>query len=93
VGASVNTVWGQATAGFQPEPLNADAILAALNGDDPRFSFGGIQVGADLRIGNRIGFSSYLETLPDMRDHRNIGTYTRVIVGFHSWGNEVTFWF
>ena len=46
------------------------------------------------RVGNRIGLSTFLETIPDFANSPNLGDYVFVIgVGFQSLGTEVTFWF
>lgn len=93
-GGSVITVWGPATASFQDQILNADQLLAAAAGEGPRTSFGALQLGVDLRVGNRIGISTFLETIPDLANSENLGDYVRVFgVGFQSLGTEVTFWF
>ena len=93
-GAAVVTVWGPATAAFQVDPLSTDDLITALEGDGPRSSFGTLQLGLDLRVGNRIGVSSFLETMPSMRDSDNLGNYIRIAsIGFQSLGTEVSFWF
>lgn len=94
VGTAAITVWGPATSSFQIDPINADDIAAALNGDGPRTSFGALQVGLDVRVGNRVGLSAFLENIPSLGDSQNIGTYFRVAtIGFQSLGTEVTFCF
>jgi hypothetical protein len=94
VGAAVLSVWGPATAPFQEEPLTADALIAALEEEGPRTAFGALHVGLDLRLGNRIGMSTFLETMPDLADSENIGSYLTIAsIGFQSIGTEVTFWF
>lgn len=94
-GGAVFTVWGPAVGPFQNEKLTSDEIIASLSDpedpDPPRNSFGGLHVGLDLRLGNRIGFSAFLETLPSLRKSRNIGDYFRPFgIGFQSLGTEVT---
>lgn len=94
-GAAVINVWGQATASFRKQRLNADELLMKPeDGDVPRTAFGTLHVGLDLRVGNRMGMSAFLETIPDLANSPNLGTYTRVFgIGFQSLGTEVTFWF
>ncbi len=94
VGGSVTSVWGPATAPFSKDVLNADQLLAAVLLEGPRTSFGTLQVGVDLRIGNRIGTSLFLESLPDLQNSPNLGSYIGVLgLRFQSFGTEVTFWF
>lgn len=94
VGAGAFSVWGVATAAFQKDPVTTDAIITALAGDPPRTSFGTLHVGLDLRVGNRIGMSTFLETIPDLANSGNMGTYINFgSFGFQSLGMEVTFWF
>lgn len=94
LGGALLTVWGPATAAFQDELLTSDEIITALQGEGPRNSFGGIQLGVDIRLGNRIGLSSFLETMPSLRQSPNLGTYFKVAgIGFQGLGTEVTFCF
>jgi hypothetical protein len=94
LGGSVMTVWGPATAPFQEDVLTADDFITSLDGDAPRTTFGTLHVGLDLRLGNRIGVSTFLETIPDRNNQGNLGDYVRVLgLGFQSFGTEVAFWF
>lgn len=94
VGAAAITVWGPATAPFLDEPVTADDIVLALAGDNPRTTFGALQMGLDLRLGERVGLSSFLETLPSLGDNGNMGNYIRIAgVEFQTLGTEVSFWF
>lgn len=93
-GTAVVSVWGPGTAPFQPDPLTADAITAGLNEEGPRTTFGALHVGLDLRMGNRIGLSTFLETIPDLTNSPNLGTYIDFgLLGFQTLGTEITFWF
>jgi hypothetical protein len=93
VGAAAISVWGPATAPFQQERITADEILAAADEEGPRNSFGGLHIGLDLRVGNRIGFSAFLEGLPSLARSPNLGTYRLVGIPFQSLGTEVTLCF
>jgi hypothetical protein len=94
VGGAVISVWGPATASFQARPLTSDALLALADEEGPRTSFGALHLGLDLRVGNRIGMSAFLETVPDFSRSRNLGDYVRIgSIGFQTLGTEVTFWF
>jgi hypothetical protein len=93
-GAAIMTVWGPATGSFTNEALNAEDFMQQLRGEDPRAIFGTFLFGLDLRIGNRMGMSGFLETLPSFRNSENFGEYVNVAgLGFQSFGTEVTFWF
>lgn len=94
VGGAVITVWGPATAPFSDQPLTADDFITALDEEGPRTSFGALHLGLDLRVGQRIGVSTFLETMPSKRNSDNMGYYLRIFdVGFQSLGTEVSFWF
>ncbi len=94
VGGAAVSVWGPATASFQTDVLNSDQIIALIEGEGPRTSFGAFQVGVDLRVGNRIGTAAFLESVPDLANSENLGNYIRVLgIGFPTLGTEVAFWF
>lgn len=94
VGGAVQTVWGVATTPFQDDVLSVDDVINAVDGDDPRTTLGALHAGLDLRLGERIGFSSFIETLPAQRFNDNLGDYVYVAgIGFQSLGTEVTFCF
>ncbi len=94
LGGAIMTVWGPATAPFQADLLTADDLITSLDGDPPRTTLGTLQIGLDLRLGNRIGLSTFFETIPDRNQSENFGTYTRILgLGFQSFGTEVTFCF
>jgi len=89
-GVSAISVWGAATGSFRTEKINADEILMDSVGDGPRTTFGAIQLGLDLRLGNRIGLAVFLETMPNLSDSRNLGDYIAVgTIGFQAIGTEV----
>jgi hypothetical protein len=74
--------------------LTADEFLLAMEGDDPRTTFGGLHVGLDLRLGERIGFSTFLESLPSMTNNPNLGNHINIAgIGFQTLGTEVTLCF
>jgi hypothetical protein len=53
-----------------------------------------LHLGLDLRLGNRVGLSTFLETMPSLDQSQNLGDYVRVLgIGFKSFGTEVTFCF
>ena len=85
-------VWGAATAPFQADLLTADDFMTSLAGDAPRTTLGTFHLGLDLRLGNRTGFSMFLETIPDRNQSDNFGSYAKVLgLGFQTLGTEVTF--
>lgn len=94
VGGGMQTLWGPSIASFADDTLTVDEIITAVDGDDPRTSFPGLHAGLDLRLGDRIGFSSFLETVPTLRNNSNLGDYVNIGgLGFQSWGVEVSFCF
>ena len=93
-GGAVMTVWGPATAAFRERVLTLDEILGDIDGDDPRNTFSALHLGLDLRIGNRIGFSGFLETVPSLRNSQNLGSYVTIgSLDLQTFGTEVTFCF
>lgn len=93
-GVAVTSVWGPATASFRRELVTADDILQDQDLEGPRTSFGSLQLGLELRLGSRLGFSTYLEMLPDLVRSQNIGHYVRVFgTEWQCLGSEVSFWF
>lgn len=94
VGGAVITVWGPATAVFRKRRLTADEIITDSDGDAPRNTFGGLHTGLDLRLGNRVGVSAFIEAIPYLADSPNLGEYTTIAgLEFQSFGTEVSFWF
>lgn len=92
-GGAVISVWGPSATSFQTDPVNADTILALAGQEGPRAAFGTFQLGLDIRVGNRIGLSGFLETLPSLASSGNLGEYLVFILPWQSLGTEVTFWF
>ena len=91
VGAAAISVWGPATASFREQTLNADELLADIGGEGPRNTFGALHTGLDLRIGNRIGLSAFLETMPALNNSNNLGAYLYIgNLPLQSFGTEVT---
>ena len=94
LGGAVSTVWGPATGGFSNDRQTADQVIAAANGEDPGATFGAYHLGLELRLGNRVGISSFIEALPAYSESRNFGTHvTFANIRFQSFGTEVTFCF
>jgi len=94
LGAALMTVWGQGTAPFRESPLTADELLTDNNGLDPRASFGAWHFGAEVRVGNRIGASMFLENAPSFNNSTNLGAYIWLLnAPFQTLGTEVTFCF
>lgn len=94
VGVAVISVWGPATASFRQDILTADEIITDQDLEGPRTAFGALHIGMDLRLGNRISLSSFLETMPSLNFSPNIGDYIRIAeIGFKSFGTEVAFCF
>jgi hypothetical protein len=93
-GGAVMTVWGPSAASFRQRRLTADELLVDSAGDDPRASFAVVHVGADLRLGNRVGVSAFFESIPSLRQSRNFGQYLYFIgLPWQTFGGEVAFCF
>lgn len=61
---------------------------------DTRASFGAFHLGLDLRLGNRVGISAFVENMPAYNDSDTIGTFLpNGLIDLHSFGTEVSFWF
>ena len=95
VGADIITVSGEAIVSLKPEETSFADLLVATNPEiKPRATFGGFQVGLELRVNNRIGLTAGLKTIPSLRDSSNMGRFFRSnIVDFHSLTTEVAFWY
>jgi hypothetical protein len=95
VGAAAITTWGPATLPFRDETVTADDILLDAEGEgNSRTTFGTIHIGLDLRIGQRIGLSWFLESAPTfINTNPNLGAYVTVWLPFQTMGTEVTFCF
>lgn len=94
VGAAAITTWGPATLPFQDDSVTSDDILAEIEGEGPRVTFGTVHIGLDLRIGQRIGLAWFLESAPGfINSNPNLGAYVTVWLPFHTMGTEVTFCF
>jgi len=93
-GAAAMSLWGPATAMFRRRRLTADELLTDRDGDPPRNTLGAYHVGLDVRLGNRVGASAFLEGLPYLRRSPNLGEYVTIgTFEFQSLGTEVSFWF
>lgn len=91
VGGSVMTVWGPSAAPFRNRALTADELLADTAGDDPRATFSTIQMGLDLRLGDRMGVGAFVETIPSLRNSPNMGNYIFVLgLPWQTLGTEVS---
>ncbi len=81
LGGALMTVDGQAVA------------LLSDNGGQGRGTFAGLHLGLEMRVGNRIGASVFLENMPAFNDSERIGTFLDWGLDFHSFGAEVSFCF
>ncbi|MEZ4434552.1 MAG: hypothetical protein R3F65_19290 [bacterium] len=81
LGGALMTVDGQAVA------LLSDA------GGQGRGTFAGLHLGLEMRVGNRIGASVFLENMPAFNDSERIGSFVDLGLDFHSFGAEVSFCF
>ena len=93
LGGALMSLTGPAIAPFSTN--NFDQVLQADSGSlDTRATFGGLHIGLEFRVGNRIGASVFLENMPAYSGSDRIGTFiSSNIIDFHSFGAEVSFWF
>ncbi len=95
VGASLTSIQGSDANLFTgPGTDTAAVTAAALGSNKQRANFGAVNVGLELRVKNRIGFSAYLETAPMLYDAPNLGSYADILfLKFQGVGMEVVFCF
>ena len=73
---------------------NADQVLRSEAGrTETRAVFGGVHLGLELELGNRISAAVFLENLPSYNDSGRIGSVLDFFLEFHSFGTEVTLCF
>lgn len=75
VGASLIGLQGPVTLTLQDEQPNLTVIQQLLNNTTPLFFYPSLQVGLDLRIGQRIGIALLGETTPTLANAPAIGTH------------------
>ncbi len=92
LGGAVMYLDGAAIAPFTLD--NADQVLRAEAGrTETRAVFGGVHLGLELELGNRISAAVFLENLPSYNDSGRIGSVLDFGLEFHSFGTEVTLCF
>jgi hypothetical protein len=93
VGGALMTLNGPAIAPFNED--NFDQLRQrAAESINTRATFGGLHFGAEVRVGNRMGASVFLENMPAFNDSDRIGTFfPNELLHFHSFGAEVSLWF
>jgi hypothetical protein len=76
------------------QPTIADIVAAIAPGAAPSVIYPAIQLGLDLRIGNRIGVGFFVETMPTLNNVPSIGRYLDFgLVQVHSIGGEASLCF
>ncbi len=96
VGGSVMSIHGQGARVFMSEVLNLEDLLANIPqlAVPAHATFAAFPVGLELRIGNRIGASVFLESAPALNDSPQVGKHLDIgILQFHAVGAEVSFCF
>ncbi len=94
-GLNVISIHGQGARTFKQGQLpNMVDIVNNAGRADFHSTFAALQLGAELRVKNRIGVSFYLENLPGLGNAQGIGDYLDFgFVQFQSLGAEVSFCF
>ncbi|HYO68458.1 MAG TPA: hypothetical protein VEU33_20485, partial [Archangium sp.] len=94
---SVISIHGQGAQVFQSEVLNLEDVLSNIPalGVEPHATFAAFPLGLELRVGNRIAASVFLESAPALDNAPSIGTHLNLLglLKFHTMGAEVTFCF
>ena len=97
LGGSVISIHGQGARVFQNQVLNLEDVLTNIPEllVEPHATFAAFPIGLELRVGNRIGASVFLESAPALNDAPSVGTYLNLLdlLKFHTLGAEVTFCF
>ncbi len=93
-GLNVINIHGQGARTFSLETPTMTDLVNNAGRSDYHATFAAIQLGAELRVKNRIGVSLYLENLPGLGNAPAIGNYLDFgFVQFQSFGAEVSFCF
>ncbi|QRO00835.1 hypothetical protein JRI60_18270 [Archangium violaceum] len=97
VGGSVISIHGQGARVFQNQVLNLEDVLSNIPQllVQPHATFAAFPIGLELRVGNRIGASVFLESAPALDNAPSVGAHLNLldILKFHTVGAEVTFCF
>lgn len=95
VGADITTVSGESIASLTPgETSLTDLFTAANPALKPRATFGGFQLGLEVRVNNKIGLTVGLKSIPSLRDSAALGDFLRTaFIDFQSLSTEVAFWY
>ncbi|WP_375764914.1 hypothetical protein NR798_24665 [Archangium gephyra] len=96
VGGSVISIHGQGARVFQNEVLNLEDVLSSIPDllIEPHATFAAFPIGLELRVGNRIGASVFLESAPALDNAPAVGAHLDLgLLRFHTVGAEVTFCF
>ncbi|HEX5751624.1 MAG TPA: hypothetical protein VFZ09_35710 [Archangium sp.] len=97
LGGSVISIHGQGARVFRSEVLNLEDVLSDIPSllIEPHATFAAFPIGLELRVGNRIAASVFLESAPALDTAPSIGTHLNLlgILKFHTVGAEVTFCF
>ena len=84
---------GPAIAPFSEQ--NSVAVRRQIEGDiSSSATFGTLQLGLDLRLGQRVGIAGFLEHMPAYIDSETVGEFLDLgPFAFHSFGVEISFCF
>jgi hypothetical protein len=94
-GGAVISVYGQDALSFRSKvPTIEDLTALFTKPGQPNYTFGTVQLGAELRVKNRVSVILFIESAPGINDSETIGKYLDLgPLSIHTIGVEVAFAF
>ena len=94
LGTAVMRVEGPGVVSYRDDILSVEDVLGDQPGNQPVETLPGIHFGFDVRLGNRVGFAIFAETLTTQWDSPNLGEILNILgIGFQTVGLETSFSF
>lgn len=93
LGGALMTLQGLAVGPFTNGDY-AELVAATSSPDEVRATFGAFHIGLEIRVGERIGASVFLENMPAYAESETVGDFMQTpFIDFQSLGAEVSFSF